>query len=128
MILNPIHEKKLRRKIWQFIYINCPFLVVSSALVYTPLLRMMVAPEKFDMVSKLMTMGDFLVFFDSFMIFGLVSKLVTSIVFRPAENKFDVTYLGKFLFQSKTESLSPKEITKGRVMNPFVEYVKSDGS
>lgn len=85
MKFNPSHERKLNRKIKQFQYINVPFLVASGALIYTPLLKMLVAAEKYEMISRLLTVADFMLFFDSFMIFGLVSKIVTSIVYKPKE-------------------------------------------
>lgn len=108
MVIDPAQEQKINTRIKKFIYLNCPFLVGTSILVYTPLLKMMFVAEKADTISKLLTLADFLLFFDSYMIFSLVTKVVTSIVFKPQTNKIEITYLGQFLFKPKTEELDPK--------------------
>ena len=69
-----------------------------------------------------------MLFLDSFMIFGFVSKVVTSIVFKPQINKMEITYLGKFLFEPKVEQVDPSNIVRKKALNPFVEYRKVDGT
>ena len=87
-------QTKVNSRIKKFIYINFPFLVGTSILVYTPLLRMIFAAEKADRIGHLLTLADFLLFFDSYLTYTLVTKMVTSIVFKPKTNKLEITYLG----------------------------------
>lgn len=55
---------------------------------------MIFAAEKADRIGHLLTLADFLLFFDSYLTYALVTKMVTSIVFKPKTNKLEITYLG----------------------------------
>lgn len=69
-------------------------------------------------------MADFFFVLDSLLIYSLIGKIVTSISYKSAENKLEITHLGTTLLKPKTELVNPENILKHRrkSINPLIGY------
>jgi len=61
---------------------------------------------------------------DSLLIYSLIGKIATSVTYKSAENKIEITHLGTTFLKPKTEKFDPQDLIKHRKksINPLIGY------
>lgn len=124
MEIRPEMLKKVNFYKKMLLYVNCPLMVAIPTFIHTPLFSYYVAAEKAQAMMILMSCCDLMLVVDSYLIYAVVSKLATSVIYKPADDKLEITTMGGMFMSQKTQVFEPMDLQKHlkKSINPFVGY------
>ena len=108
-------------------YVNVPICIGLPALLQTGIIEAS-NPAKAEMVSILLGLTDFFFFFNSVLMYTVISSVTKSIHYLPEENKFVFKQYSSKTLTVEDHKYDPKQLMlhKRKSINPFVGYKSLD--
>ena len=122
MEIKPEALKKFQTNRKMLFFVNMPLIVGIPALIEFGLDP--VHKEMVDNLYLVLTCGDFMLCFNSIMIYQTLKRMVSSIHYLPSEDKLQIKQFSSSLLAEKVVEREPQDIEKckNRTFNPFIGY------
>jgi hypothetical protein len=118
-----VAAKKVSRYRKLLFFVNVPLMIGIPAFLESGVF-LSYYEHKLQQITTLLTVADFFFVIDSLLIYSLIGKIVTSVAYKPEDNKLEITHLGTTFLKPKTELVDPQNLIKHRrkSINPLIGY------